>query len=240
VKTQAIIPAAGTGTRLNTDIPKPFVELCGQPLCVYTLQAFERSAAVASVILVGHAERLSELKRIVARYGLKKVVRVVAGGATRRESVSRGLDVLDTDTEIVVVHDGARPLVSARTVDDAVELTRRWGAVITAVPVKSTIKMVDSHGLSVAKTLDRGGLWEVQTPQVFKKDILLRAHASSTDMGPTDDAMMVEGLGIKVKVLRGDYQNIKITTQEDIVVAEAFLKRRDGLNGYGSTGRDRL
>lgn len=230
MKTQAIIPTAGTGTRLKTELPKPLVELRGKPLCAYALQAFEQSAVIDSVILVGHAQRLLELEAIVARYGFKKVVRVIAGGATRQESVARGLDVLDADTDRVVVHDGARPLVSARMIDEAVKLTRCWDAVIVAVPVKPTIKKVNRADLVVEETLNREDLWEVQTPQVFKKDILLRAHASFTDIsplvrqaGPTDDAMMVEQLGIKVKVLRGDYKNIKITTPEDLVVAEAFL-----------------
>ena len=224
VKVQAIIPTAGIGKRLKSDIPKPFVEVCGKPLCVHTLEVFEKSPSVDSVILVGHAENLFNLGNIIKRHHLSKVIKIVAGGETRRASVSNGLAVLDDDTDVVLVHDGARPLVSEQTINDAVALSKDWEAVVVAVPVKSTIKKVNKEELRVEETVDRENLWEVQTPQVFKRDVLLRAHAQNKDKFPTDDAMMVERLGVKVKILPGDYRNIKITTQEDLTVAEAFFK----------------
>lgn len=223
MKIQAIIPTAGTGTRLKSDRPKPLVELGGKPLCVYALEAFEKSPIIDSIILVGHRDRLAELEDIVKQYHLKKVAKIVAGGEKRHESVGNGLAVLDGDTDVVMVHDGARPLVSLQMIKGAAELCRDWDAVVVAVPVKPTIKKVNKEDLCVEETLDRDNLWEIQTPQAFKKDILLRAHAENSDHSPTDDAMMVEQLGIKVKIFPGDYRNIKITTTEDLTVAEAFL-----------------
>jgi len=226
VNIQAIIPTAGIGKRLETGLPKPLVELCGKPLCVHTLEVFQRSPVIDSVVLVGHVDHLFDLGNIVKQYQLRKVTKIVAGGKTRCESVANGLAVLDKDTDIVVVHDGARPLVSLKTISDAVELCRDSEAVVVAVPVKSTIKKVDKKNLLVEETLNREDLWEIQTPQVFKKDVLIKAHEQKKEDVPTDDAMMVEQLGIRVKVLSGDYKNIKITTQEDLTIAEAFCSLR--------------
>lgn len=226
MKVQAIIPTAGIGERLKASLPKPLVELCGKPLCVHTLEVFERSFVIDSVVLVGHAENLFDLGNIVKQYRLKKVTKIVAGGETRCESVANGLAVLDEDADMVVVHDGARPLVSPETISDAVGLCQDLQAVVVAVPVKSTIKKINKKDLLVEETLNREGLWEIQTPQVFKKDILVRAHEQKKENVPTDDAMMVEQLGVRVKVLLGDYKNIKITTPEDLTIAEAFCSLR--------------
>ena len=223
MKTQAIIPTAGAGARFQADLPKPLVKLCGKPLCAVTLAIFEKSPVIDSVILVGQKERLSEFKDIVGQYGLKKVVQIIAGGETRRESVANGLAAIDDDTGVVLIHDGVRPLVSLQVIEGAVALCDQWDAVVAAVPVKPTIKKVNKESLFVEETLDREELWEIQTPQVFKKDILLKAHQQNKDGDPTDDAVMVERLGVKVKVSPGDYKNIKITTQEDLAIAETFL-----------------
>ena len=222
MKTQAIIPTAGIGKRLKAGRPKPLVELCGKPLCAHTLEVFQRSPVIDSVVLVGNADHLFELGDIVKQYQLGKVTKIVAGGKTRCESVSNGLAVLDKDTDIVVVHDGARPLVSLKTISDAVLLCQDLQAVVVAVPVKSTIKKVNKKDLSVEETLNREDLWEIQTPQVFKRDVLIKAHEQKKEDAPTDDAMMVEQLGVRVKVLLGDYKNIKITTYEDLTIAEAL------------------
>jgi 2-C-methyl-D-erythritol 4-phosphate cytidylyltransferase len=224
VKAQAIIATAGTGTRLNADVPKPMVDLLGKPICAHTIEAFERCPQIDSIIVVGHSKQLDRLQEIVERYRFQKVVKIVAGGEKRHESVANGIAALDRDTQIVVVHDGARPLVSRRLIEEAVKLCGTWDAVVAAVPVKQTVKQVDSRSLCVERTLDRSGLWEAQTPQVFKKSILEKAHAGNTQDNPTDDAVMVERLGVKVKIIEGDYRNIKITTREDLIVAEGFLK----------------
>ncbi len=224
MKTQAIIPTAGMGTRFKTDLPKPLVELSGKPICVYALETFEKCSLIDSVILVGQKVRIPELEGVVEKYGLKKVVKVITGGETRQESVFNGLAAIDDDTDFVLVHDGVRPLVSLKVIEDVVRLCSKWDAVVTAVPVKSTIKKIHKKDLLVEKTLDREELWEVQTPQAFKKSVLLEAHQRNKSGHPTDDAMMVEQLGIKVKISPGDYKNIKITTQEDLAIAETFLQ----------------
>lgn len=227
MKIQAIIPTAGIGERLKAGRPKPFVPLRGKPLCAHALEAFERSTVIDGIVLVGHADHLAELKDIVKQYQFTKVTKIVAGGKTRRESVSNGLAALDRDTDIVVVHDGARPFVSLKTISDAVALCGDFQAVVVAVPVTSTIKKVNETDLLVEETLNREDLWEVQTPQVFKRDILVQAHGQRTGDAPTDDAMMVERLGVRVKVLLGDTTNIKITTPEDLTVAEAYCGLRN-------------
>lgn len=193
---------------------------------MHTLEVFEQSPEIESVILVGNEEHLSDFEKMVKQYQLKKVTRIVAGGKTRRESVANGLAALDPDTDIVVVHDSARPLVSLKVISEAVGLCQNSEAVVVAVPVTSTIKRVNASDLSVEATLRRDGLWEVQTPQVFKKELLIKAHKRKKKTAPTDDAMLVESLGVRVKVLPGDYTNIKITTQEDLTMAKSLLGSR--------------
>jgi len=225
MKIQAIIPAAGTGVRFTSETPKQFVELGGIPLCVHTLKVFERSTLIHSTIVVTEEKRIAGTKELISKHKLKKVAHVIAGGKVRSESVFNGIQALDEDTDLVVVHDGVRPLVSLKVLEDTVNLCRTCDAVISAVPVKPTIKIVNTDDMVVNGTLDRKGLWEAQTPQVFRKDVLVKAHNKRTKgENPTDDAALVEAIGIKVKVLPGDYRNLKITTQEDLAVAETFLQ----------------
>lgn len=223
-KVQAIIPAAGSGERLKSALPKSFVEIRGKPLCVHALEAFERSRTVDSVILVGARQHLKEFGRLVERFSLRKVVKIVAGGETRCVSVAKGLAVLDRDTDIVVVHDAARPLIDPAVIDQAVEQLNECQALVVAVPVSSTLKAASQEGKWIERTIDRKNLWEIQTPQVFQKDILAKANAQNKDIHATDDAMLVEHLGIRVKVFPGDRRNIKVTTPEDIALAEALCR----------------
>lgn len=227
MKTQVIIPAAGTGIRLKSEVAKPLIPLNGKPLLVYSLEVFEKCSLVESIIVVGPEQYLSDFERVVQQYNFEKVSSVIAGGVTRCESVSCGLKALDKDTELVVVHDGARPLISLAIVEKAIQLCTREHAVIVAVPVKPTVKRVNPEDLCVEATLERRFLWEAQTPQVFRKDVLIKAHDTIKDSEVTDDASLVERLGEKVKVLEGDYTNIKITTQEDLRIAESFLAEEE-------------
>jgi len=222
-KTQVIIAAAGEGTRLKSAVPKPLVTLAGKPILVYSLELFEKCALVESIIVVAHPESLKTVQDLVREYQLHKVKKVVAGGATRQESVANGLAALDPDTQFVAIHDGARPLVSLRTVEEALSVCYDVGSVIVAVPVKPTIKRVNPADLSVVATVDRWDLWEVQTPQVFRRELIERAHQDNRIKDATDDAALVEGLGEPVRVVRGDYRNIKVTTPEDLVIAQALL-----------------
>lgn len=228
MKVQVIMPTAGSGTRMLSATPKPFLEINGKPLFVYSLEIFESSLMVESVILVVSEENIIKFQEIVNQYKLTKVIKILPGGQTRCESVSRGLKQLDEDTDIVVIHDGARPLVTKEILENTVCACEKNDAVITAVKVKPTIKEVDPDSLCVKHTLDRENLWEIQTPQAFRKNILLRAHAHKKHNGATDDAMLIEQAGGKVKIVEGSYQNIKVTTSEDLVIAEIFLNQNKG------------
>ncbi|OGX49775.1 MAG: 2-C-methyl-D-erythritol 4-phosphate cytidylyltransferase [Omnitrophica WOR_2 bacterium RIFOXYB2_FULL_38_16] len=224
MKTQAILAIAGFGTRLKASEPKALLAVCGMPIFMYSLKVFENSGLIDSVVIVTQERFIDKFNEIIAEHGIKKVKKIVAGGDTRFESVNKGLHEIDDDTDIVLVHDGARPLITADLVDRSIELTKEYGAVIVAVEVKPTIKRAGDD-LFVKETLNRNELWEVQTPQVFRKKILLKAHEQKRSGTPTDDASLVEQLGVKVKILKGDYRNIKVTTKEDIIVAEAFLNQ---------------
>ncbi len=235
MKVQAIIASGGVGTRLKTDRPKPLVSVGGRPLFTYSVEVFEKSSIIDGIILVVPADYVQDFEDAVKPCGFKKLKKIVVGGRTRCDSVFNGLQALDAKTEIVVVHDGARPLIRLQIVDEAIRQGKTHGAAVVGVPVKPTIKRINRQGMFVKKTLDRDELWEIQTPQVFRKDILWKAYAQRgserkeslrSEDDPTDDAGLVERLGLQVKVVRGDYENIKITTSEDLIVAEAFLNAR--------------
>ena len=218
----AIVPAAGTGERFGGVKPKPFADLAGKPVIVRTLHVFEDCKAVEGVVLVAHLDWLKDYKELIALYDLKKVKAVVAGGDTRTQSVRHGLAALGTGADVVMVHDGVRPLLTPAIITSGLHAVKATGAAIAAVPVKPTIKGVDPKTGTVTETLDRELLWEVQTPQVFDRKLLERAYGQDRD-GATDDAALVERLGVKVHVFTGSYENVKITTPEDMVIARAFF-----------------
>lgn len=219
----AIVPAGGIGQRFGGEKPKPFAELDGVPVIVHTLQVFEQCFLVEGVILVAHRDWLKDYQNMTVLYGFKKVKAVIAGGETRTQSVRNGLGALGDAADMVIVHDGVRPLVTSAMIVRGIDAVKRTGAAIAAVPVKPTIKSVDPKTGAVMETLDRSLLWEVQTPQIFDRKTLERAHAEDRS-GATDDAALVERIGVPVDVFMGSYTNVKITTPEDIVVARAFLK----------------
>jgi len=222
MKVQVIVPTAGKGIRFGSDLPKTLIELCGEPMIVHCLKVFDEHVAIDSVILVVPKDFDNQFRDVVESKGLKKIKHIVIGAETRTGSVSNGLKEVDHDTDIVLVHDGARPLVSGMLVDNVLKIAKSHDAVVAAVPVKPTIKRVDAQ-LTVIETLVREELWEIQTPQVFKKDLLLKAHKEAKDR-TTDDAALVEQLGKSVKIVQGEEKNIKITTPEDLVFAEALVK----------------
>ncbi len=224
MKTQAIVPMAGLGVRFDSDTPKPLILLKDKPIFIYALEALVRCDAIESIILVVHEDYRKEYKKVIDQYAIPKVKEIIRGGKTRRDSVLCGIKRLDQDTDIVLIHDGARPLINEVIIRRSIELCETDDAVIVAVEVKPTIKRVDEDRMMVAGTLKRKGLWEVQTPQVFKKEILIEAHKENQDLECTDDAFLVEKLGRKVRVLQGNYSNIKITTPEDLWIAEILLK----------------
>ncbi len=235
MKVQAIIASGGVGTRLQTDRVKPLVSVGGRPLFIHSIEVFEKSLIVDGIILVVPVDHVRDFEDAVRPCGFKKLKKIVIGGRTRCDSVFNGLQALDANTEIVVVHDGARPLIRPQIVDEAIRQGKIHGAAVVGVPVKPTIKRINRQGMFVDQTLNRDELWEIQTPQVFRKDILEKAYAQRgserkdslrSEDDPTDDAGLVERLGLPVKIVRGDYENIKITTGEDLIVAEAFFNAR--------------
>ena len=218
----AIVVAAGRSLRMG-GVDKITTPLLGKPLVLYSLEAFESSPAVSVVVLVVSEDNLEACRRIVEERGLLKVVDVRVGAGRRQDSVRIGLDAMP-DPGWTVVHDGARPCVDAATIARGVSAVRRHGAAIAAVPVKDTIKSA-ARDRRVVKTIDRDGLWAAQTPQVFSTALLREAH-DTLDGDFTDDAAMVEALGGTVALFAGAYDNVKVTTPEDLAVAEVFLARK--------------
>ena len=227
----AIVLSAGVGSRMHSDIPKQYRDLDGYPVIYYALRAFEESD-VDEIVLVTAPEDVAFCrKNIVEKYGFRKVCAVVGGGEERYLSVYEGLKA--TEAEYVLIHDGARPLIDEESIRLCMESVAREKACVLATPVKDTIKVIDTDGYA-AQTPDRSMLWAVQTPQCFERVLLMRAYArlferleAGTLCAPiTDDAMIVEQMtGQKVRLIRGKYTNIKITTPEDMDVAKIFLNR---------------
>ncbi len=226
MKVTAIIPAAGQGTRMGSAIPKQFLLLRGQPILHHTLRAFEASGLVDAVILVVPEKDFAAAEKQWLQ-GYDIVKKIVVGGKERQDSVYNGLQALDADTDVVLVHDGVRPFVSADMIERAIEAAKRYGAAITAVPVNDTIKLSDADGF-VAKTVDRRSLWRIQTPQAFQKAVLDEAFQKAMQDAyyGTDEGSLLEYAGKKVKNIEGSEMNIKITRKEDLILGEAILNRR--------------
>ena len=206
-------------------VPKHFIRLEDKPVLAYTLDVFERCPDVNQVLVVSRSgEENYCLKEVVEKYGYKKVLKIVIGGDRRQDSVYNGIKELDEDTDIVLVHDGVRPFVSQNTLSEAIKLAIFADGVVTAVPVKDTIKYVGDDGI-IRATPDRSSLWHAQTPQVFKRRILEEAYvrAYNDKYSGTDESSLVERLGYKVKIVEGTADNIKITTKEDLLFAEVIL-----------------
>ena len=226
MKADAVIVSAGKGLRFMEGKKKQFTFLGGKPILAHTLDKFEACSLIRSVrLVVGEEDMDYCLKEIVERYGFQKVSQIVPGGKRRQESVKNGIDALPEDGEIVAIHDGVRPLVTQAMIEDSIHSAARYGAVVFAMPVKETIKISNPDG-TVLKTLDRQSLWQIQTPQTFQVEVIREAHCRAVEDGfvGTDDASLVERLGGKVHILTGSYANIKITTQEDLVLANLFLE----------------
>jgi len=221
VKTEVIIVAAGAGKRLKSKVPKALVLLKGKPLIAYCLKVFEAHTGIDGVVVVGASGSLSRFVRLTRSF--KKVRAVVAGGVLRSDSVKCGLEALSSDTDMVLVHDAARPFIDRGSIDRLLAVLKKNKAAILGVPVKFTVKKINRKTLDIQETPARDLLWEAQTPQGFHRDVLVKAHARKSKEEATDDAMMVERLGGKVKMVMGSYRNIKVTTPEDIILAKQLL-----------------
>lgn len=223
----AIVLAAGKGTRMNSKIQKQFLEVEGKPVIYYSLKCFQESPLIRDIILVTGEESLSYCKEeIVKRFGFSKVKKVTAGGKERYDSVYAGLCACD-NTDYVLIHDGARPFVTEEILERTCLSVKETGACVVGMPAKDTIKISDRNKM-VESTPAREKVWLVQTPQAFRYSLIKEAYESirCKDMsGITDDAMIVEQeSGVKVALVHGSYENLKITTPEDLIIAEAFLR----------------
>ena len=224
----AIIAAAGTGARMASDRPKQFLLLAGTPIIFRTLKPFEQCESIQEVIVVLPAEESGAFLALAGKQGLRKLSRVVPGGATRADSVKRGLNAIrSASAGIVAVHDGVRPFVTAEEIDSVVAAAESDGAAILVAPITDTIKQVGEH--SVVRTLDRQELRRALTPQCFRYELLRKAYenADVNDPALTDDSALLERIGARVTAVTGSARNIKITTPEDLLLAEALLNTDD-------------
>jgi 2-C-methyl-D-erythritol 4-phosphate cytidylyltransferase len=226
MKADAIIVSAGKGQRFMEGRKKQFFLLADKPILTHTLDKFENCPLIDSILLVVGQEDMDYcLKEIIEKNRYRKISQIVPGGKRRQDSVKNGMDALSRDANIVVIHDGVRPFVTRGMIEDSIHSAQRFGAVVLAMPVKETIKIANADG-TVLKTLDRESLWQIQTPQTFQAHVIKEAYQKATENGfvGTDDASLVERLGMKVHILPGSYTNIKITTPEDLILANLFLR----------------
>ncbi len=227
IETSAVIPASGLGKRLGKGQGKAFVSIAGRPLIAYTISAFQDCPAVDEIILVALADQIADLEALAKEYSFTKVTAVVPGGDVRQDSVLNGISAVSPTSAIIAVHDGARPFVTPAIIASSIDAARADGAAIVAVPVIDTIK-TSLDGCTVDYTPEREKLYSVQTPQTFKRDIIECAYKRACVDGfvGTDDASLVERLGVPVRIVRGSYENIKVTTPIDIAIAEAIMSSR--------------
>lgn len=226
--TQLLIPAAGEGLRLGSQGPKALVELEGVPLLVRTLRRFEGFGLLKNPIIVVSASHKAEFERVLDQHFDTKNFSVVEGGKERQDSVSNGLDALASTTEFVVIHDAARVFISEDVIREALEAVAAHGAATVAIPTTDTILQGDDSGFLQA-TPDRRLLWNCQTPQVFRTDVIKRAYAWAREKGiyATDDASLVRASGSEVKLVAGDGRNVKITRPEDLEFGRYLLRSEE-------------
>ena len=222
-KVCAIVLAAGTGSRMGSEIKKQFIEVNGKPLIYYSLKAISSTGMVDNIILVTASEDLVTMQDIVKNFNLNKVSKIISGGKTRQDSVYNGLMEISKDYDYVLVHDGARPLVNKNDIENVIKDAFLHKAATLGVKVKDTIKVVDKDCIA-EKTLDRNELVAIQTPQVIERDIFIKGYENINGKTFTDDTSIVENIGIKVKITLGDYSNVKITTKDDLIYLEGLYE----------------
>ncbi|HHV97295.1 MAG TPA: 2-C-methyl-D-erythritol 4-phosphate cytidylyltransferase [Clostridiaceae bacterium] len=227
-----IIAAAGRGTRMNSGINKQYIDICGVPVLARTIGIFQECKTVNEIIVVVNRDDIIYCKKnIVDEYKFTKVSQIIAGGDSRQKSVLNGLNAVNSNTEIVLIHDGARPFVKQEIIIESIDAAKKFGAACVAVPVKDTVKraVVKDGQNFVVETIPRETLWLIQTPQAFRYSLIKQAHKKASEEGfeGTDDSILVERLGLPVKIVMGSYDNIKITTWEDLVIGEAILTKSE-------------
>jgi len=227
MRTAAIIPVAGRGKRLAADKPKQLLDLAGKPVIFRTLEQILQVPQINTGVVVAAPDDIDQIYNLLAQLpGFTQRFRVIAGGAERQDSVYNGLQALVPDTIMVVVHDGVRPLVTPEILRRSISVAAREGGCVAAVPVKDTIKKVSDN--KIIETVPRENLWQIQTPQTFRYEILLEAHLKAREAGyfGTDEASLVEWSGHTVSVIEGSHRNIKITTPEDLTIARALFEEQ--------------
>ena len=232
-KCTAIVLAAGQGKRMGTKIQKQYLEIDGKPILYYSLQAFEQSELIDEIVLVVGTGQSDYCKtQMVSKYGFKKVKTIVEGGKERYHSVANGINAISWENDMVFIHDGARPFVTEEILQRAYDEVLSSHACVVGMPVKDTVKIADNNR-NVVNTPNRSNVWQIQTPQVFDMDLITQAYDKlikqeemllKQNVAITDDAMVVECFSdVQVKLVEGSYQNIKITTPEDIDIAKVFI-----------------
>lgn len=228
-KVVAVIPAAGAGVRMSGNKAKQFLEVHGKPILALSMERFQVSPAIHAIIAVVPAGQVDFCRsELVERYGLTKVVKVIAGGKRRQDSVRLGIEASEGICEIVLIHDGVRPFVDEALIDRLVTAAATHRAVLPALPAKETVKEVDGRGF-VVRTYDRKSIWLAQTPQAFHYEDIRHAHRLAFERGweeVTDDALLIEKMGIPIKIIEGSESNIKITTPYDLEIARRILASR--------------
>lgn len=217
-----IIPAAGQGKRMGSTESKQFLSLHQRPIVLHTIDVFEKHPDVEELVIVTRESEIARMHDLIEQQSYQTEIRLVVGGNERQESVCCG--VQEVKSEWVMVHDAVRPFVTQEAITRLISAIKEYDAAILAVPVKDTIKQIEAN--QVNGTLDRSKLWSIQTPQGFQRELLLRAHFQASGNHATDDSALVERLGVKVHVVDGEYTNIKITTPEDLIFAEAIFQMK--------------
>ena len=221
----AIIVAAGKGMRMKGATRKQYLKLSGQPVLSYSLMTFDACTLIDEIFLVVPKNDINDYQnKIISTLNLKKRVHLVPGGVYRQDSVYNGLLSINKETDAVVIHDGVRPFIRQEDLVSCIACAKDTGACILGIPVSDTLKRVDKSQM-IKETLDRESIWLIQTPQVFQYDLILKAHETANRDGiiGTDDASLVERLGVGVKIISGSKLNIKITIKEDLAVAKALF-----------------
>ncbi len=217
-----VIAAGGTGSRFGSDIPKQFIEANGIPVISHTISKFQNSDYISEIVIVAHKDYLVYCNDIVKSFGFSKVTSIIEGGNSRQQSVSKGLKQLNS--EYVLIHDAARPLVKTEDIDKCCRALYECEACALGSKVTDTLKL-SKDGEYISHTVDRSNLWAIETPQCFKKDVIIRCHKNAVfeNFSATDDCMLAEKYGVKIKIIQSDSNNLKITNYKDLAVAEVLL-----------------
>jgi 2-C-methyl-D-erythritol 4-phosphate cytidylyltransferase len=224
--TSVIIPAAGAGERMGAAVNKQFLSLQGKPIIVHTLERFQMCGAINEIIIAVQPSSRQQVESLIGEFHLSKVTKIVEGGKRRQDSVSNALSQLHPRAEIVIVHDAVRPFIQQHVIIGSIEKAKEYSAAVVAVHIKDTVKVGNDEG-RFERTLDRSALWSAQTPQTFRKQVLIDAYekANRERIEATDDASLVELLNIRPAIVEGSFDNIKITTPDDLDFADVLARR---------------